>query len=142
MGIEQPQHTKVEEEAYERAKRADCDSASSEELEAAADKLAEIESQAEIKGAPPRIAVVKTDVRDCNILGVLIFRDPAEMATHIFREYNLTVRERQEIEDKGYALILPIDEEKYRLIDDGEVMSADEYPRGVVEFKSVAILNE
>ena len=45
--IEQPQHTKAEEGAYERAKRADCDSASSEELEAAADKLAELQAQAE-----------------------------------------------------------------------------------------------
>ena len=45
--IEQPQHTKAEEEAYERAKQADAESASSEELEAAAEILHQVGEAAE-----------------------------------------------------------------------------------------------
>lgn len=89
-----------------------------------------------------RIAMIKTDLRNYDTLGVLIFKGITEMARCIADEYKLTPVELKQIEDTGGAVVIPNEDGGYRLHDDGDVDEMLEYPQGTIGFESVAILNE
>lgn len=85
------------------------------------------------------IAVIKTDVRECEVEKVLLFDDTNAMARYLVDEYQLTVEERKQIEEEQYALMVPNKDGNLKLSNLGTESGWFEFSRGTLEFETVSV---
>lgn len=84
------------------------------------------------------IAVIETDVWECETQAVLLFDDVVAAAQYVATRFKLTADQRAEIEKEGYALVIP-DKPRggYRLLDPRSEEADCAYPRGSYDFDVV-----